>query len=299
MKTFNIFQVQRWSIHDGDGIRSTVFFKGCPLRCKWCANPESWYQKLELMVYEQKCRQCKRCLAVCEHGAITQSAAGKIQFDHAKCVYCQKCLAVCMHGARKHIGESVTVEEVMQMIRKDCIFYQESGGGVTFSGGEPFMQGSYLRQLVSQCHAMGIDTAVETSAYFDFAENQDIIAALDAIFIDIKHMDDEIHQALTGVSNQKILENIKQISKLQQNIIIRVPLIREVNATEKNIRSTCEFLREQTTIKQIELLPYHMLGEHKMEALGIVVQAYTTPTEEEIKNLEQIIESYDLSIVKF
>lgn len=299
MKTFNIFQVQRWSVHDGDGIRSTVFFKGCPLRCKWCANPESWYQKLELMVYEQKCTKCKSCLAVCEHGAINQSAVGEIQFDHAKCVYCQKCLAVCMHGARKHIGESVTVEEVMQKIRKDYIFYQESGGGVTFSGGEPFMQGSYLRQLVAQCQAMGIDTAVETSAYFDFAENQDIIAALDAIFIDIKHMDDEIHHIFTGVSNQKILENIIKISKLHQNIIIRVPLIREVNASEKNIRSMCEFLRKQTTIKQIELLPYHTLGEHKMEALGIAVQEYTAPTEEEIKNLEQMIESYDLSVVKF
>lgn len=299
MKTFNIFQVQRWSVHDGDGIRSTVFFKGCPLRCKWCANPESWYQKLELMVYEEKCTNCKSCLAVCEHGAITQSVAGKLQFNREKCAYCQKCLAVCVHGARKHIGESVTVEAVMQKIRKDYIFYQESGGGVTFSGGEPFMQSSFLRQLVLQCQAMGIDTAVETSAYFDFAENQDIIEMLAAIFIDIKHMDGEIHQALTGVSNQKILENIVQISQLQQNIIIRVPLISEVNAGEKNIRAMCEFLKSKTNIKQIELLPYHTLGEHKMEALGIALQKYTAPTEEAIKKLEQIIESYDLSIVKF
>lgn len=299
MKTFNIFQVQRWSVHDGDGIRSTVFFKGCPLRCKWCANPESWYQKLELMVYEEKCTNCKSCLTVCVHGAITQSAEKKLQFNREKCVYCQKCLAVCAHGARKHIGESVTVEEVMQKIRKDYLFYQESGGGVTFSGGEPFMQSSYLRQLVSQCRAMGIETAVETSAYFDLAENQDIIAALDAIFIDIKHMDNEIHQMLTGVSNQKILENIIKISKLHPNIIIRVPLIKEVNATEKNIQSICKFLREQTTIKQIELLPYHTLGEHKMEALGIALQEYTAPTEEAIKRLEQMIESYDLAIVKF
>lgn len=299
MKTFNIFQLQRWSIHDGEGIRSTVFFKGCPLRCKWCANPESWYQKLEIMVYEQKCTNCKSCLTVCEHGAITQSAVGNLQFDHAKCVYCQKCLAVCARGARKHIGEAVTVEAVMQMIRKDCIFYQESGGGVTFSGGEPFMQSSYLRQLILQCQAMGIDTAVETSAYFDFAENQDIITALDAIFIDIKHMDDEIHQALTGVSNQKILENIVQISKLHQNIIIRVPLITEVNATEKNIRAMCEFLKNETNIKQIELLPYHTLGQHKMEALGIAVEVYTTPTEETIKSLEKIIQSHELTVVKF
>jgi pyruvate formate lyase activating enzyme len=299
MKAFNIFQVQRWSIHDGDGIRSTVFFKGCPLRCKWCANPESWYQKLEIMVYEQKCTNCKSCLAVCEHGAITQSAAGNLQFDHAKCVHCLKCLAVCKYGARKQIGEIVTVEAVMQMIRKDCIFYQESGGGVTFSGGEPFMQSEFLRQLVLQCQAMGIDTAVETSAYFDFAENQDIIVALDAIFIDIKHMDDEIHQVLTGVSNQKILENIVQISKLHQNIIIRVPLIAEVNASEKNIRAMCEFLKNETNIKQIELLPYHTLGQHKMEALGIGVEAYTTPTEETIKSLEKIIQSHELTVVKF
>ncbi|MBP2629752.1 MAG: cutD 2 [Firmicutes bacterium] len=299
MKTFNIFQLQRWSIHDGDGIRSTVFFKGCPLRCKWCANPESWYQKLEIMVYQKKCTNCKRCLAVCAHGAITQSASGKLQFDRDKCAYCQKCIAVCVPRARKQIGETVTLEGVMQMIRKDCIFYQESGGGVTFSGGEPFMQSSYLRQLVLQCQAMGIDTAVETSAYFDFAENQDIIANLDAMFIDIKHMDDEIHHAYTGVHNQKILENIIKISKIHQNITIRVPLIAEVNASEKNIRAMCEFLKNETTIKQIELLPYHMLGEHKMEALGIVVKEYTTPTEEEIKNLEQMIEAYDLSVVKF
>lgn len=299
MKPFNIFQVQRWSVHDGDGIRTTVFFKGCPLRCKWCANPESWLQKLEIMFYPQKCTQCGRCLAVCKHNAIVQRPDGKIHFVRENCVYCRKCLPVCLVGARKCIGESVTVDDGMHMIRKDCIFYQESGGGVTFSGGEPFMQSDTLRQLVKACQEIGIDTAVETSAYFDFKENRDIIAAFDTIFIDLKHMDDKAHRLLTGVSNQKILENIIEISKVHHNVILRVPIIAEVNATTENMHNMCQFLQAHTKVQQVELLPYHTLGQHKMEALGIDVEAYKTPAEADIRNLEAIIVSYGFTVIHF
>lgn len=298
MKTFNIFQVQRWSVHDGEGIRSTVFFKGCPLRCKWCANPESWYNKVEIMVYQEKCTNCKKCLSVCKHGAIIL-VEGKITVDREKCMHCQACLAVCPNGARKRIGETVTVEQLMKVLRKDSIFYQESGGGVTFSGGEPFMQSDILRQLVMQCQSIGIDTAVETSGYFDVAENQDIIENLDAMFIDIKHMDSTVHQRYTGIGNQKILENIVAIAKINKNIVIRVPLIEEVNATERNIHALCVFMKAYTDIERIELLPYHALGEHKLAALGEAVIGFTTPCEEKIATLEKIIKSYRLMPVSF
>ncbi|WP_144351231.1 glycyl-radical enzyme activating protein [Sporomusa termitida] len=294
----NIFQIQRWSINDGEGIRSTVFFKGCPLRCKWCSNPESWQGKPEVLFFHEKCIACKRCLPVCSQGAISP-AGNIIRFAREKCSGCAGCCEVCPTGARKLIGAAVTVEDVLKVVKRDTVFYRESGGGVTFSGGEPFAQPGFLQQLAAACSQLGIDTAVETSGYFDFEQVKDIFAYLDCVFVDIKHMDDAVHMQMTGVSNRKILANIAQISKLHPHTIVRVPFIAEVNANEQNIKKMCDYLKNNTRVAGVELLPYHDFGQSKYSAIGVRGQTFTTPAATEIADANRIISNYGIGIVDF
>ena len=294
----NIFQIQRWSINDGEGVRSTVFLKGCPLRCKWCANPESWNERPEVLFFHEKCTCCNRCFSVCSNNAIVMDKTVNF-FNREKCCGCAKCCEVCPTGARKMIGSTVTVEDVLRVIKRDAIFYRESKGGVTFSGGEPFAQPEFLRQLVVACSQLGIDTAVETSGYLNWNQVKNIFELLDCVFVDIKHMDDEVHKKMTGVSNRKILENITLISQMHPNTIVRVPLIEEVNAGEQNIRRMCEFLKNNTRVKGVELLPYHDFGESKYSSVGAFSQTFTTPNAVKIEDLKKIITDYDIRIVDF
>lgn len=197
------------------------------------------------------------------------------------------------------IGSTETVENVLQVIERDAVFYRESGGGVTFSGGEPFAQPEFLRQLVTACNRLGVDTAVETCGYFDWEQVKDIFALLDGVFVDIKHMDDAVHKRLTGVGNRRILANIARISQLHPNTIVRVPLIVEVNAGERNIREMCEFLKRRTRVKGVEILPYHNYGVAKREALGAESEVFTTPAPAVIDAVKQMITDYGINIFDF
>ena len=293
-----IFQIQRWSVNDGEGIRSTVFFKGCPLRCQWCANPESWNGRPEVLYFRERCSGCGRCATVCPTGAATL-VGGKSELDRTRCTACFQCCEVCPTGARKKMGSTLSVGEVLAVIKRDAIFYRESGGGVTFSGGEPFAQMEFLRQLATACQRLGIDTAVETSGYFDWEQARDIIAGLDAVFVDIKHMDDEVHTARTGVGNRRILANVAAISRLNPNTIVRVPLIEKVNATEQNIRQLGEFLKQHTQVAGVELLPYHEFGESKYRAVGAVGHKFTTPDAAKIEQLKEILSECGIAIADF
>jgi len=293
-----VFQIQRWSIHDGEGVRSTVFFKGCPLRCRWCANPESWSSNPEIFYFQERCTHCGRCVTGCQVG-VNRLKEGSLSFDRTKCTGCGTCAEICPTGARQKMGSVMTTEEVMKVIKRDAVFYRESGGGVTFSGGEPFMQLDFLRELVLNCSRIGIDTAVETCGYFDWEQGKDIIALLDGVFVDIKHMDDRIHQKVTGVSNVPILENVIRIAEVQPNTIVRVPLMEEINASEKNIRAMCEFIKQHTKVKGIELLPYHHLGEAKHNAKGELCQVFTTPDAEKIVAMKAMITSYGIAIIEY
>ena len=250
-----IFQIQRWSLHDGEGIRSTIFLKGCPLRCRWCANPESWSHEPQFMC----------------------SPTGEI----------------------KEVGSQMSVHKVMEIIKRDAVFYRESGGGVTFSGGEPFYQVDFLRQLVINCQKNGINTAVETSGYFDLSQVKDIIQELDEIFIDCKHMDDQVHQQYTGVSNKKILKNIAEISKIHSNVVVRVPFIPDINTEASHLRQMCHFLQTQTQIRGVELLPYHKLGTFKYPALGFEEsQVFTVPDDQTMEGAKKIIAEYGLTVLE-
>lgn len=185
------------------------------------------------------------------------------------------------------------------MIQRDTIFYRESGGGVTFSGGEPFAQPEFLLRLTEACNRLGLDTAVETSGYFDYEEVKDIFAYLDCVFVDIKHMNGAIHKRMTGVDNRVILENIALISRLQPRTIVRVPLIAEFNVGEQNIREMCEFLQRRTRVKGVEILPYHDLGLSKWMAMGVANQTFATPEAAQIDEVKKIIADHGLSIFDF
>lgn len=238
-----VFQTQRWSLNDGDGIRTTVFLNSCPLRCSWCHNPESW-----------------------DNDSV----------------------------------ESVSVEDVMKVIKRDAVFYRASGGGVTFSGGEPTHQTEFLRELVKSCMFLGIDTAIETSGFFNWENIKDIIEMLDFVFVDIKHMDSKIHKKYTGVDNQLILENIIKISDLGKKPVIRIPLIPGVNDDIENIDKTREFILKNLDIKGVEILPYHNLGEYKYEDLNIQNEySFISPIKEEIERVKERIKSYGINIINY
>ena len=299
MKPCNIFQLQRLSVNDGEGIRTTVFFKGCALRCQWCANPESWSFDPQVMFFPHKCTGCGNCLTACRHDANVRNSKGEINFVSANCVDCGACIGVCPADARQEMGEKMTIAEVIAQLKKDYIFYQESGGGVTFSGGEPFLHPEYLRQLNEACHRIGINTAVESCAHFDFEACRDIVESIDQIFFDIKIMDSARHKQYTGVDNSRILTNIEAASKINNNIIVRVPVITGVNDSTENMLALSKFLLEKTTITRVELLPYHELGLEKMTALGLPAVVFETPSEAKMEELKQLLREQGIEIISF
>ena len=299
MKPCNIFQLQRLSVNDGEGIRTTVFFKGCALRCQWCANPESWAFDAQLMFFPHKCTGCGNCVTVCKQEANVRNNDGAINFISSNCINCGECLACCPADARQVMGEELTIDAVMTQLKKDYIFYLESGGGVTFSGGEPFLHPEYLRLLNARCHQLGINTAVESCAYFDFAACQDIIANIDQLFFDLKIMDSARHKQYTGVTNERILANIEAASKINDNIIVRVPVITGVNDSDENMSALAKFLLAKTSITRVELLPYHKLGLEKMTALGMPAVVFETPSEAKMEELNALLVREGMTIVSF
>lgn len=299
MKPCNIFQLQRLSVNDGEGIRTTVFFKGCALRCQWCANPESWAFDAQLMFFPHKCTGCGNCVIACKQEANVRNNDGAINFISSNCINCGECLACCLADARQVMGEELTIDAVMTQLKKDYIFYLESGGGVTFSGGEPFLHPEYLRLLNARCHQLGINTAVESCAYFDFAACQDIIANIDQLFFDLKIMDSARHKQYTGVTNERILANIEAASKINDNIIVRVPVITGVNDSDENMSALAKFLLAKTSITRVELLPYHKLGLEKMTALGMPAVVFETPSEAKMEELNALLVREGITIVSF
>jgi pyruvate formate lyase activating enzyme len=262
------FNIQRWSLHDGPGIRTTVFFKGCPLRCRWCSNPESWSFEKQLLVDTQRCSACGACIEVCPTGA-NRMAEGKIAFDRGRCIACGRCVDCCPEDVREVVGREAVADRIAGMLERDAVFYRASGGGVTFSGGEPFARMDLLMQLARVCTHAGISTAVETSGFFPLDQAAQTLDWIDDIFIDLKHTSDTLHNQLTGVSNRRIIENILRLDEMGRALTIRVPLIQGITSTEQNIAGIVRLCRRLTHLIGVELLPYHNLGAGKYARLGL------------------------------
>lgn len=270
--TAPVFNIQSFCIHDGPGIRSTVFVKGCPLRCIWCANPESNAAHPELMTYANKCTGCGACIPACPRGAISlqeKNGAMKTVTDRKKCVNCGKCAEACRNDARELSGKIMTVRECIDVVAGDALFYEDSGGGMTISGGEALAHPVFCAHLFAAAHEEGIHTCIE-SCSFAKRETIDLVYQhVDMALLDVKHMDSLIHQKLTGVPNELILDNIRHIhNDLRIPVIIRVPTIPGYNDDEKNIAATGAFAASLGNDVDVHLLPYHKLGESKNENLG-------------------------------
>ena len=274
MISATIFDIERNSFVDGPGIRTTVFFKGCNLKCAWCHNPESQDFKPQMMFYKDKCKGCGKCREICP--------------TPDGCTICGKCTFYCPVDARKVCGREYTVDEVFAEVIKDKAYYDNSGGGVTFSGGECMLQIDFLLEILKKCKENGIHTAVDTAGHIPFERFEKILPYTDLFLYDIKMFDSQKHKKYTGVGNELILENLKKLFKSNVKIWIRVPVISDINDSIEEMKKIKDFLDENGKPEKIGLLPYHAMGENKYSAIGENVCTFNTPTNETMGLLKSI-----------
>lgn len=262
-----ITDIQGFSIHDGPGIRTVVFFKGCPLACNWCQNPECLSGKPQMGFIKTLCADCGKCLDICANGAIRRGE-GLHRIDYSRCIACGDCRDQCSYGALVRYGESMTVAEVWDAVRRDKIFYDSSGGGVTASGGEPLLQSGFIRELFELSRGERIDTCIETCGQVDPAALREVIPVTDHFLFDLKHMDSDIHEKYTGQPNSRILGNAALVVERGADVVFRQPLIPGVNDSVANIEATARFLAGLgQSAARLELMPYHGMGRGKYRAL--------------------------------
>jgi pyruvate formate lyase activating enzyme len=288
-----ITHIQRYSIHDGPGIRTVVFFKGCPLTCLWCCNPETQSFKPELEFIKSLCQQCGQCVKICPENAVNADlfCPEPAKIDHQKCTVCGKCVAVCPSGALKIIGEVMEVDTILTVIKKDGAFYRRSGGGVTLSGGEPLSQPEFAHYLLKSCHDLNIHTAIETCGLAEQSVFEQILPYTDLFLYDIKHLNPQTHQRLTGLSNDLILSNIRWLHQKSAHLILRLPLVPGLNMDTENLRFLSKLVNE-LGIKEVNLMPFHQMGKDKYSHLGknyqLTEQIELRLDEKEKKNLISI-----------
>lgn len=306
-----VFDIKKYSINDGPGIRTTVFLSGCPLKCLWCHNPESQSLKPMLMYRENRCLGCGACMEVCPEGAITESNVSRrwtiesretfdsMTTDRSKCTHCQTCLATCYSGAREFSGREMTVGEVMAQVEREIPFYDESGGGVTFSGGEPLMQQGFLSALLKACRRQEIHTVVDTSGFANWQVFEQIRGDVDLFLYDLKHMDSARHREMTGAPNEPILENLRRLSAMGAKCVVRIPLIPGINDDEENLVESAKSLAGLPHLEGVELMGYHDIAQAKYEALEMEYKlvGLRAPGEEEMRNAADLLRSYGLKVV--
>lgn len=266
MQSGTVFDIMHFSTRDGPGIRTTVFLKGCPLNCAWCHNPESQSPDPQLMLRPNLCIACLACVPACTHQAIEMREGRLLHFPE-RCVVCGACVDVCTAGAREVVGRQMSTGEVMAELEKDRVFYEESGGGVTISGGEPLLQFDFLVELLAACRAAGLHTALDTSGFCEPELFKTLFPLVDLFLFDIKAMDDHIHQEYTGVSNLPILANLLNLSTAGCKFRIRLPLVPSINDTPEQLQALGSLAAGLPGLEGIEILPYHLIGLEKYRRL--------------------------------
>ncbi len=292
-----ITNIQRFSVHDGPGIRDVIFLKGCPLRCLWCSNPESQNGYPEIAFSKDRCiglEECGICIKSCHINAISPSQDGKVDIHTEFCTNCGECIQRCPSKAIRFYGNTMTIQEVMTIINEDRDFYSRSDGGVTVSGGEPLYQAGFACELLKNCWQHGIHTAMETTGYGKWEDLNRLCQYLNLIFYDIKQMNTDKHKEITGVGNELILENLQKISRFYPglSVVVRTPIIPGYNDSKVNIEATVEFISKLENVIEYELLPYHAFGDPKYRQLNreYLLGALKPPTEEHMSKLNTISE---------
>ena len=290
-----VFNIERYAVHDGPGIRTIVFLSGCRLRCWWCQNPEGQELKPQLIFLVNNCTGCGKCISLCSNQAIEQ-INGKIVMNWNKCKRCLECVEICPNEARQNVIKVITSNGVLEEIIKDIPFYRRSNGGVTLSGGDPLVQSDFASEILKLCKERRIHTAIETSGFSDWDNFVKVLKYTDFIFFDIKHMDSTKHKYGTGVGNEKILENLKKISNLNKNIVIRIPIIPGFNDSIENIEKTAKYVKDLKNIIKLELLPYNKLGVIKYERIGkqYLLNDPEPPRSENLIKIKSIIEANNI-----
>lgn len=294
-----ITTVQRMSIHDGPGLRSTVFMKGCNLRCKWCHNPETWSRNRQLQYIASRCVHCHTCVAACPQNIIIGTDDG-ISVDRKKCDLCGECVDRCLTDALSFVGRDVTVAELMEELLSDRIFYETSGGGITVSGGEPLIQADFCLELLKACRKEKIHTAVESNMTADWKTIAEIADYADLWMCDLKMYDSGKHRMWTGVGNERIVENISRLAETGAEMIVRTPVIPEVNDSPEEIRKICTLLKSLGGNVRYELLGFHSLGFGKFENLGMKnpIPSMKDYGKSGLQKLKDIVKEYNLDEVK-
>lgn len=282
-KSAIIYNIQRFSIHDGPGIRTVVFFKGCNLRCKWCHNPESISQTKQLEFYSEKCIGCGKCFKICKNNCHYLDDDNNHCINRTNCTACFECVNSCYAEALVGVGNNITTDQLMKSILTDLLYYKNSNGGVTFSGGESMLNIDFLKDILMQCKKHGIHTAIDTAGNVPFANFERILNYTDLFLYDVKAADSFVHKNLTGVGNELILSNLNKLSELKKNIIVRVPFIPKMNSEE--LAKIALILKDLNLI-QTEILGYHKLGDSKYSALNIAnpTSGIISPTKKELQD---------------
>jgi len=292
-----IFDIKKFAVHDGPGIRTTVFFKGCNLRCVWCHNPESIHSYPEIAFFEDKCIACGNCFKACKTGAL-RLVEGKALYEEAKCTRCGSCTEVCYAEARFMYGKWMTLDAVLEEIMKDKPFYDNSGGGATFSGGEPLLQAEFVAELARLCHANGVTVAVDTAASVPWSAVEMVLPHTDYFLVDLKIMDSELHRKHCGTPVEMIHDNLRRLSKAGARIVIRVPVIPGYTDSQENLRRIAEFAHGLKGVESLELLPYHGLGESKYRRLGrqYLLSGVKAPPRERLEELAAHAQRFGLLV---
>ncbi len=282
-----IFDLKRYAVHDGPGIRLNVFFKGCPLHCLWCHNPEGVNFEPELMLMPNRCARCGDCVRACRHQALSQNGDGQVVADRSRCTLCGDCLQACQREAIEIAGRKMTVEEIATEAEKERVFFEQSGGGVTLTGGEPLAQPAFAEALIDGLKSHGFHVALDTSGYAPAEVFRRLAEKADLVLFDLKIMDETRHKKYTGVSNRIILENLRSLESIGKPVWVRFPLIPGVNDDEKNLEAMASFLSRLRSVEQVNILPYHKGGVEKIRRLGREGEfaVFEPPSEEKVQSV--------------